>query len=110
MLGEQPAKGFASHGETWSFALALRLAVFSLLKREGTEPVLILDDVFAELDGKRRAALAELAAHAEQVLITAAVGADIPENLQATASIHTVTAVDSEDGRVSVLDAEVAHE
>ncbi|GAA4796556.1 DNA replication/repair protein RecF [Corynebacterium canis] len=109
MLGEQPAKGFASHGETWSFALALRLAVFSLLKREGTEPVLILDDVFAELDGKRRAALAELAAHAEQVLITAAVAADIPENLQATASIHTVTAVDGGDGRVSVLDAEVAH-
>jgi DNA replication and repair protein RecF len=77
-LGEQPAKGFASHGESWSFALALRLAAYELLRAEGSEPVLILDDVFAELDTARRSALASVAAGAEQVLVTAAVGEDIP--------------------------------
>ena len=49
-LGEQPAKGFASHGESWSMALALRLAAYELLRAEGGDPVLLLDDVFAELD------------------------------------------------------------
>lgn len=80
MLGGQPAKGFASHGESWSMALALRLAAFELLKADGTTPVLLLDDVFAELDTHRRAALAGVAETAEQVLITAAVPEDIPGN------------------------------
>lgn len=77
-LGDQPAKGFASHGESWSTALALRLSAYELLRSEGSEPILILDDVFAELDVARRTALADVASSAEQVLITAAVNEDIP--------------------------------
>ncbi|WP_280262833.1 DNA replication/repair protein RecF [Nocardia wallacei] len=84
LLGSAPAKGFASHGESWSFALALRLAAFELLRGAGTDPVLLLDDVFAELDRRRRAALAAVAATAEQVLITAAVPEDVPPELEAT--------------------------
>lgn len=84
MLGDAPAKGFASHGESWSFALALRLGAFDLLREQGTEPVLLLDDVFAELDRRRRTALAAVAAGAEQVLITAAVPEDVPAELEAT--------------------------
>jgi DNA replication and repair protein RecF len=80
-LGASPAKGFASHGESWSYALALRLASYDLLTADGGEPVLILDDVFAELDVSRRSRLAELVAPAEQVLITAAVPADVPAAL-----------------------------
>ncbi len=80
-LGDLPAKGYASHGESWSFALALRLASYELLTSDGAEPVLILDDVFAELDTQRRDRLAELVLPAEQVLITAAVPADVPEEL-----------------------------
>ncbi|MFA6574712.1 MAG: DNA replication and repair protein RecF, partial [Nocardioides sp.] len=76
-----PVKGYASHGESWSFALALRLASYDLLRSDGDDPILILDDVFAELDTERRAQLAELVAGAEQVLVTAAVGADVPEVL-----------------------------
>jgi len=81
-LGDLPVKGYASHGESWSFALALRLASYDLLRAGGDDPVLILDDVFAELDTGRRAQLAELVADAEQVLITAAVPEDIPEQLR----------------------------
>ena len=73
-----PVKGYASHGESWSFALALRLASYDLLRADGDDPILILDDVFAELDADRRAQLAELVADAEQVLVTAAVAADVP--------------------------------
>ncbi|WBQ05497.1 DNA replication/repair protein RecF [Kribbella sp. CA-293567] len=80
-LGDLPAKGYASHGESWSYALALRLASYELLRTDGGEPVLILDDVFAELDTSRRDRLAELVAPAEQVLVTAAVGADVPAEL-----------------------------
>ncbi|RAY14936.1 DNA replication/repair protein RecF [Actinomadura craniellae] len=84
-LGELPARGYASHGESWSFALALRLAAFELLRADGDDPVLILDDVFAELDTGRRTRLAELVAPAEQVLVTAAVPADVPETLTGAA-------------------------
>ncbi|MFJ4469890.1 DNA replication/repair protein RecF [Streptomyces sp. NPDC089424] len=80
-LGELPAKGYASHGESWSYALALRLASYDLLRAEGNEPVLILDDVFAELDTRRRERLAELVAPGEQVLVTAAVDDDVPHVL-----------------------------
>ncbi len=73
-----PVKGYASHGESWSFALALRLASYDLLRADGDDPILILDDVFAELDTERRGQLAELVAGAEQVLVTAAVAADVP--------------------------------
>ena len=85
LLSTLPAKGYASHGESWSFALALRLASISLLRGEtrSGDPILILDDVFAELDAGRRARLAELVAGNEQVLITAAVGEDVPEQLKA---------------------------
>lgn len=83
MLGSEPAKGFASHGESWSFALALRLASLELLRADGGEPVLLLDDVFAELDADRRAALAAVAEGTEQVLITAAVPEDLPKSLRA---------------------------
>lgn len=86
-LDELPAKGYASHGESWSLALGLRLASYELLKadddwHESSEPVLILDDVFAELDTRRRDRLARLIAPAEQVLITAAVAEDVPEVLE----------------------------
>ena len=73
-----PARGYASHGESWSLALALRLASFDLLRSGREDPVLILDDVFAELDAGRRDRLAALVAEAEQVLVTAAVPADVP--------------------------------
>jgi DNA replication and repair protein RecF len=86
-LGPLPAKGYASHGESWSFALALRLASYDLLRAEsdaGGEPVLVLDDVFAELDDHRRGRLAAMVAGAEQVLVTAAVDDDVPEKLAGT--------------------------
>ena len=87
-LGPAPAKGFASHGETWSLALALRLASYRVLAEDDPDPknrpVLILDDVFAELDVARRARLAEMTRDAEQLIITAAVSADIPEELTGT--------------------------
>ena len=81
-LGPLPAKGYASHGESWSYALALRLAAFDLLREDGDDPVLILDDVFAELDELRRDRLASLVAGAEQVLVTAAVASDVPDHLR----------------------------
>lgn len=77
-LAERPAKGYASHGESWSYALALRLAAYDLLRAEGVEPVLVLDDVFAELDTGRRERLAALVGGAAQVLVTCAVPADVP--------------------------------
>lgn len=83
-LGALPARGYASHGESWSFALALRLASYDLLRGEdsaGGEPVLVLDDVFAELDTGRRDRLAQLVGGAEQVLVTAAVAGDVPAGL-----------------------------
>lgn len=81
-IGTLPAKGYASHGESWSLALALRLASFTLLRDDdGDDPVLILDDVFAELDQGRREQLAELVGDAEQVLVTAAVAEDVPKAL-----------------------------
>jgi DNA replication and repair protein RecF len=92
-LGDLPARGSASPGESWSFALALRLAGYDLLTADGGEPVLILDDVFAELDADRRARLAERVGRAEQVLVTAAVAADVPAELVGAR-------VDVEGGRV----------
>lgn len=105
LLGDHPAKGFASHGETWSYALALRLAVFFLLRSEGTDPILILDDVFAELDAQRRRKLVDIALEAEQVIITAAVGEDIPDTLNPT--VHTVLTETDNDGRFSFLGDQV---
>jgi DNA replication and repair protein RecF len=81
LLGGGPAKGYASHGESWSFALGLRLGAFALLRSDGVDPVLVLDDVFAELDVTRRDRLAGLVVGADQVLITAAVPADVPAAL-----------------------------
>ena len=107
-LGDQPAKGFASHGETWSYAIALRLAEFELLRKEGgSDPVLILDDVFAELDAKRRTQLVHLAATAEQVLITAAVDEDLPDNLEPIVR-YRVGVKDTDQGRISTLHTEAA--
>jgi DNA replication and repair protein RecF len=81
-LGDLPAKGYASHGESWSFALGLKLAAFQLLRHDlGDDPVLVLDDVFAELDTGRRERLAAMVADCEQVLVTAAVPADVPDTL-----------------------------
>lgn len=91
-LGPMPAKGYASHGESWSLALGLKLAAYQLLRRDlGEDPVLVLDDVFAELDTQRRERLAELVADCEQVLVTAAVGADVPERLRTTGRTYAVT-------------------
>ena len=82
-LGDRPAKGFASHGESWSMALSLRLAAYELLRADGSDPVLLLDDVFAELDTARRRALVSAAESAEQVLVTAAVADDVPTDWDA---------------------------
>ncbi len=101
VLGDQPAKGFASHGESWSMALALRLAAYELLRAEGSDPVLLLDDVFAELDAARRRALAAAAASAEQVLVTAAVPEDIPAGWDARQL--TIDSRDDDSGRMSVM-------
>ncbi|NNH73938.1 DNA replication/repair protein RecF [Nocardia uniformis] len=102
MLGSAPAKGFASHGESWSFALALRLGAFELLRAEGSDPVLILDDVFAELDRRRRTALATVAATAEQVFITAAVAEDVPAELEANPlRVETTGEADHRASRLS---------
>ncbi|OBH00763.1 DNA replication/repair protein RecF [Mycobacterium sp. E2699] len=100
-LGDQPAKGFASHGESWSFAVGLRLAAYELLRAEGTDPVLLLDDVFAELDATRRRALAAVAESAEQVLVTAAVLEDIPADWDAR-RVH-IDLRDDDSGRVSAV-------
>jgi DNA replication and repair protein RecF len=100
-LGEQPAKGFASHGESWSIALALRLAAYELLRADGGDPVLLLDDVFAELDTARREALAAAASSAEQVLVTAAVVDDVPRNWDAKRV--AIALRDDDEGRVSVV-------
>jgi DNA replication and repair protein RecF len=83
-LGNAPVKGYASHGESWSVALALRLATYDLFVSEGATPILILDDVFAELDSRRRAHLAESVSVAPQAFITAAVDDDVPAGLAAT--------------------------
>ena len=107
-LGEQPAKGFASHGESWSMALALRLAAYELLRAEGTDPVLLLDDVFAELDTGRREALAAAAGSAEQVLVTAAVVDDIPRDWLADRVDITLT--DGDSGLESAVVTEVNDE
>ena len=91
-LGQLPAKGYASHGESWSFALGLRLAAYQLLRHDlGEDPVLILDDVFAELDSGRRERLAVLIADCEQVLITAAVAGDVPAVLSDSGTTYRVT-------------------
>ena len=81
-IGELPSRGYASHGESWSMALALRLSGYELLRADGDDPVLLLDDVFAELDAGRRDRLASLVADAEQVLVTAAVPEDVPAALR----------------------------
>lgn len=85
MVRGLPVKGYASHGESWSVALALRLASAELLREElsAGDPILILDDVFAELDAQRRTRLAELAAGYEQVIVTSAVEEDVPPQLRA---------------------------
>jgi DNA replication and repair protein RecF len=91
-LGQLPAKGYASHGESWSFALGLRLAAYQLLRHDlGDDPILILDDVFAELDSGRRDRLAALIADCEQVLITAAFPGDVPTVLSDSGTTYRVT-------------------
>ena len=80
-LGEHLVKGYASHGESWSIALSLKLAAYNLLLQEGVKPILILDDVFSELDEDRRSQLINLAKSAEQTFITVAVESDLPKNL-----------------------------
>lgn len=100
-LGDQPAKGFASHGESWSLALALRLSCYEVLRADGSEPILMLDDVFAELDNARRHALVTVVESAEQVLVTAAVAEDIPSTWDARRvgiAVH-----EDADGRYSVV-------
>ena len=97
MLNGLPARGYASHGESWSFALALKLASAQLLRQDSSsgDPVLILDDVFAELDSQRRARLATAISSFEQVIITAAVLEDVPQALSAhTIKIHAGTVLD----------------
>lgn len=113
-LGELPAKGYASHGESWSFALALKLGAYQVLRRDlRDDPVLVLDDVFAELDSGRRERLAGLIADCEQVLITAAVPGDVPAALAGrrfhVTKGHVVElddAGDAADGDAAAVDAD----
>jgi len=104
-LGAEPAKGFASHGESWSLALALRLGSVELIRADGAEPVLMLDDVFAELDAARRAALVAHVRDAEQVLITAAVAEDIPVELAGNRIAVVMKEIDGQ--RISQVDSAV---
>ncbi len=105
-LGELPAKGYASHGESWSFALGLRLAAFQLLRTDlGDDPVLVLDDVFAELDSGRRERLAAMVGDAEQVIVTAAVPEDVPAALAGATFRVTLGAVEPSTG--AEVDADV---
>ena len=99
-LGTMPVKGYASHGESWSVALALRLGSFELLSDDGDTPILILDDVFAELDSSRRSGLAALASKAEQIIVTCAVAADLPPSLD-----HHALHVRLDPERGTVIDA-----
>ena len=96
-LGGMPVKGYASHGESWSVALSLRLGAFAVLEEDGEEPILVLDDVFAELDTERREGLAEMVSDADQVLVTAAVADDVPESLQGH---RLVVHADEQEGSV----------
>ncbi len=96
-----PVRGYASHGESWSFALALRLASYDLLRADGDDPILVLDDVFAELDTTRRDQLADLVSGAEQVLVTAAVEADVPDALAGVRYAVADGAVRRVDGGLS---------
>jgi DNA replication and repair protein RecF len=84
VLGEHLVKGYASHGESWSIALSLKIATLNLLKLDGLSPILILDDVFSELDEDRRERLAQIAQGAEQTLITVAVENDLPKSIKGT--------------------------
>jgi DNA replication and repair protein RecF len=84
MLGDHAVKGYASHGESWSIALSLKLATYNLLKSDGLSPILILDDVFSELDEERRERLAEIAKSAQQTIITVAVENDLPKSITGT--------------------------
>ena len=95
-LGDFPAKGYASHGESWSMAISLRIGSYNLLKAEGAEPVLILDDIFAELDTARRQQLTSVTQMAEQTFITAAVESDLPAELLSKKFYVTPGAVSSE--------------
>ncbi|GAA2180283.1 DNA replication/repair protein RecF [Brooklawnia cerclae] len=97
-IGDLPARGYASHGESWSLALALRLGAFELLHADGIEAVLILDDVFAELDATRRDRLAQAVARAEQVLVTAAVPTDVPAELSGARFVVHAGTISSEQG------------
>ncbi|RXZ51701.1 DNA replication/repair protein RecF [Agromyces binzhouensis] len=108
LLNDLPAKGYASHGESWSFALALRLASAELLRRDSTtgDPVLVLDDVFAELDRMRRERLAAAVGGYEQVLITAAVIEDVPEPL--SSRVIRIAAGAVVDDVAPLVDAEPA--
>jgi DNA replication and repair protein RecF len=81
ILGDHLVKGYASHGESWSIALSLKLATYNLLKSDGLSPILILDDVFSELDEERRERLAEIAKGADQTIITVAVENDLPKSI-----------------------------
>ena len=81
ILGDHAVKGYASHGESWSIALSLKLATYNLLKSDGLSPILILDDVFSELDEERRERLAEIAKGADQTIITVAVENDLPKSI-----------------------------
>ena len=102
MLNDLPARGYASHGESWSFALSLKLASAALLRAESQlgDPVVVLDDVFAELDESRRAQLAAAIGDYEQVLITAAVLGDVPPEL-AGHTVHIRAGRDRGGGVVS---------
>ena len=102
-LNGMPARGYASHGESWSFALALKLASAEVLRVDAVagDPVLVLDDVFAELDEGRRERLADAIVDYEQVLITAAVGRDVPERLRATTVRIAAGAIVEPDAEVA---------
>ncbi|NHU84912.1 DNA replication/repair protein RecF [Kocuria sp. JC486] len=107
-LGDFPARGYASHGEMWSYALALRLGSWYVHldddRSEGASPILILDDVFAELDARRRDRLAEAVSGAEQVLVTAAVADDVPSALRDAQGNEAIRVIAVSPGRVETAE------
>lgn len=78
-LNGMQAREFASNGEMWTLALALRLALFEVIvQTKQVRPIVVLDDVFAQLDEGRRSQILAFAGDQDQVLITVAADGDIP--------------------------------
>jgi DNA replication and repair protein RecF len=85
LLSGKPARETASQGQARTLAIALRLAAAELLSTNPERPpVLLLDDVFAELDGPRRQRLARLLPRTGQSFLCSPHRADLPFEVDRT--------------------------